>query len=161
MQPAASRRCSRCSSTPSASTVLTGPSSRYQPSMTTSTCRPSSASSINSFTWSGASQNGGVVNGMFCNGGTNLYTGIINFKSTGNVGIGTTSPLSLLEVDNVSGKVWVGWTPQTQLLSVQPASNVAASLNVTSSLADDNGNTHCLSLLGTGSGVASTPITYR
>jgi hypothetical protein len=49
----------------------------------------------NSFGWTSGQQRGGVSDGMFCNtGGT--YTGIINFQSTGNVGIGTTSPTNLL-----------------------------------------------------------------
>jgi hypothetical protein len=52
----------------------------------------------NSFTWSGASQNGGETYGLFCNGGTSLYTGVINFLSTGNVGIGTTTPTTPLHV---------------------------------------------------------------
>jgi hypothetical protein len=54
----------------------------------------------NSFVLSGGPENGGVSNGMFCNGGTNLYTGIINFQSTGNVGIGTASPTAALTVSS-------------------------------------------------------------
>jgi hypothetical protein len=60
----------------------------------------------NSFVLSGGPENGGVTNGMFCNGGTNLYTGIINFQSTGKVGIGITSPSAKLHViggDTVTG----------------------------------------------------------
>lgn len=49
----------------------------------------------NAFRWAGAPENGGVVNGMFCN--TN-WAGVITFKSSGNVGIGTTSPGTLLSV---------------------------------------------------------------
>jgi hypothetical protein len=50
----------------------------------------------NAFQWAGANPDGGYFNGMFCNGGT--YTGIINFQSTGKVGIGTTTPLQNLQV---------------------------------------------------------------
>jgi hypothetical protein len=50
----------------------------------------------NSWQWAGGPENGGVSNGMFCNGGTTLWTGIINFQSTGYVGIGTASPTNLL-----------------------------------------------------------------
>jgi hypothetical protein len=55
----------------------------------------------NSFTWSGPGvpSNGGIVNGLFCNGGTGLYTGIINFQSTGNVGIDTTAPAAALDIN--------------------------------------------------------------
>jgi hypothetical protein len=52
----------------------------------------------NSFLWAGGPENGGVTNGMFCNGGTNLWTGIINFQSTGNIGIGTAAPTAPLHI---------------------------------------------------------------
>ena len=54
----------------------------------------------NSWQWAGGPENGGVTNGMFCQGGTNLWTGIINFQSSGNIGIGTTNPGAALEVDS-------------------------------------------------------------
>jgi hypothetical protein len=55
----------------------------------------------NSFMWAGAPENNGVTNGMFCNGST--WAGVITFKSSGNVGIGTTSPTAKLDVyGNVS-----------------------------------------------------------
>ena len=75
--------------------VLAAPQARAAEPVPGSSCAGQNA---NSFTWSGASQNGGVVNGLFCNGGTNLYTGIINFKSSGNVGIDTTSTNSTLSI---------------------------------------------------------------
>jgi hypothetical protein len=52
----------------------------------------------NSWQWAGGPENTGVLNGMFCNGSTNLFTGIITFKSSGIVGIGTTSPGQTLDV---------------------------------------------------------------
>jgi hypothetical protein len=51
---------------------------------------------INRWQWAGANPDGGYFNGMFCNGST--YAGVINFQSTGNVGIGTTSPAAKLDV---------------------------------------------------------------
>jgi hypothetical protein len=57
----------------------------------------------NSFVLSGGPENGGVTNGMFCNSGTNLFTGIITFQSTGYVGIGTTSPASVLNISSNAG----------------------------------------------------------
>jgi hypothetical protein len=51
----------------------------------------------NSFIWAGGPQNGGVTNGMFCNGTT--WTGAINFQSSGHVGIGTTTPATKLDVN--------------------------------------------------------------
>ena len=56
----------------------------------------------NAFQWAGAKENGGVLNGLFCNGGSNLFTGVINFQSTGKVGIGTTAPTTALQIGAVS-----------------------------------------------------------
>ena len=53
----------------------------------------------NVWQWAGATQNGGVLNGMFCNGST--WTGVINFQSTGYVGLGTTTPAAMLDVEQV------------------------------------------------------------
>ncbi len=44
----------------------------------------------------GAPENAGVVNGMSCNGST--WSGVINFQSSDNVGIGTASPAAALDV---------------------------------------------------------------
>jgi hypothetical protein len=57
----------------------------------------------NSFQWAGGPENGGVLNGMFCNGST--WSGVINFQSSGHVGIGTTTPANTL---NVAGTVKLG-----------------------------------------------------
>jgi hypothetical protein len=51
----------------------------------------------NSFQWSGGPENTGATNGMFCI--SNVWTNVINFKSGGNVGIGTTSPAAKLHVN--------------------------------------------------------------
>ena len=51
----------------------------------------------NSWQWAGAPENGGVFNGMFCNGST--WSGVINFQSSGYVGIGTTTPAGILDVE--------------------------------------------------------------
>ena len=48
----------------------------------------------------GGKENGGIVNGMFCNG--TAWQGIINFQSSGNVGIGTTAPGAILDVRQTS-----------------------------------------------------------
>jgi hypothetical protein len=53
-------------------------------------------SAANQWLWAGAPQNGGVLNGMFCNGST--WQSGINFQSTGNVGIGTTTPAARFDV---------------------------------------------------------------
>lgn len=50
----------------------------------------------NAWQMTGKASDGGIVNGMFCNGST--WTGVINFQSTGNVGIGTTTPTNNLVV---------------------------------------------------------------
>jgi len=50
-----------------------------------------------SFRWAGGPENGGVVNGLFCE--SNTWSEAINFQSSGRVGIGTTTPGSPLEVD--------------------------------------------------------------
>jgi hypothetical protein len=52
----------------------------------------------NSFTNAGGPENGGVSNLMFCNGGSALWTGVVNFQSTGRIGIGNTAPGSLLDI---------------------------------------------------------------
>ncbi|WP_250504714.1 tail fiber domain-containing protein [Caballeronia sp. AZ7_KS35] len=52
----------------------------------------------NSFINAGGPENGGVSNLMFCNGGSNLWTGVINFQSSGRVGIGNTGPGALLDI---------------------------------------------------------------
>jgi hypothetical protein len=51
-----------------------------------------------SFRWAGGPENGGVVNGLFCE--SNTWSGAINFQSSGNVGIGNTAPGSLLDIGN-------------------------------------------------------------
>ncbi|MGH6837496.1 MAG: beta strand repeat-containing protein [Methylocella sp.] len=53
----------------------------------------------NGFQWSGGPENTGVVNGMFCN--TN-WLGVINFQSSGRVGIGTTTPNRALHLYNAT-----------------------------------------------------------
>ena len=50
----------------------------------------------NTWQMAGATQNGGVVNGMFCDGAH--WKGVVNFQSSGNVGIGTTAPTAQLHV---------------------------------------------------------------
>ena len=50
----------------------------------------------NSWQWAGAPENGGVFNGMFCNGST--WSGVINFQSSGKVGIGTAAPLDVVSI---------------------------------------------------------------
>ena len=50
----------------------------------------------NSFMWAGAPENGGITNGMFCDGAH--WKGVINFQSSGYIGIGTTSPTAQLQV---------------------------------------------------------------
>lgn len=55
------------------------------------------------FTWGSLYPNTGFENGMFCNGST--WSGVINFQSNGNVGIGTTSPASTLQIG--SGQIEV------------------------------------------------------
>ena len=55
----------------------------------------------NSWQWAGGPENGGLTSGMFCNGGTNLWTGVINFQSSGNVGIGTTTPAAKLDISTI------------------------------------------------------------
>ena len=47
--------------------------------------------------WAGAPENGGVTNGMFCDGAH--WKGVVNFKSSGNVGIGTATPAGILDVE--------------------------------------------------------------
>ena len=76
--------------------LLTASQARAAEAVPGSSCAGYTA---NSFQWAGGPENGGVTNGMFCNGGTNLFTGIINFQSSGNVGIGTTAPGGQLHVN--------------------------------------------------------------
>jgi alpha-tubulin suppressor-like RCC1 family protein len=59
--------------------------------------------SAGDYVLTGGSNSGSIYNLMVCNGST--YAGIINFQSTGNVGIGTTSPASAL---HVNGGITVG-----------------------------------------------------
>jgi hypothetical protein len=59
-------------------------------------------SPTNAFRWAGAPENGGVVNGMFRN--TN-WLGVINFQSSGRVGIGTATPISPLHIDSSSSNI--------------------------------------------------------
>ncbi len=56
---------------------------------------PSGVSS-GDYTFSGGSNSGSIYNLLVCNAGT--YSGVVNFQTTGNVGIGTTSPAAKLEV---------------------------------------------------------------
>ena len=82
--------------------LLTASQARAAEAVPGSSCAGYTA---NSFQWAGGPENTGVTNGMFCNGGTNLFTGIITFQSSGNVGIGTATPSGTL---NVAGTTKLG-----------------------------------------------------
>ncbi len=63
----------------------------------------------NAFQWAGGPQNGGALNGMFCE--SNAWTGVINFQSGGNVGIGTATPATTLDVESgAANPVLIGTT---------------------------------------------------
>jgi hypothetical protein len=55
---------------------------------------------------------------MFCNGGTNLWTGVINFQSTGYIGIGTTSPAMPLSIINANGNEELMFASSTATSSI-------------------------------------------
>lgn len=58
----------------------------------------------NAFQDAGGPENIGVSNLMFCSGGS-TWTGIVNYRSSGYVGIGTTSPLAQFDVGGTGAMV--------------------------------------------------------